>query len=856
MLHRSRGPLRGRWLIACLALLSIAPLAAHAQVDLVSDGSVVLSDNQTNQDLLVDLRQLVLDGGQRLLAAEPLAAVRLLSAGQCLVATPAAPADLQDSCITVRVDTEVPGCDFAALQTDDPALNGLTFLATAKTGQTDTGTLYLRTGNASAALGGACSAFPENSPPAIDQAALQNLQISGSPPSALVPLASAITDLDASDPVTVTITGGLDNGVLVFESSGAPAQGTFPVQNLRYLPNDPATFTGDSFGLLADDGRGGRVSGAVTFGAVPGQTWTSGPSGIAVSPADACAADAEGLTCALVPGGALTLNLADAVQNPTPGLTYRFQVQLGAASEEQADVGTVSPTSGPLTPGQQTLVTYQMPAANRVAALLTVIVTDSFQRSSATSLFIGIDPSRAIAPRALNPNQLAVATRVDFVCERLQRQAGDPNDPTRPPPLAGQPLTAGESQLLRQCGNLTSIDTSNAEVEVALQSIAAEEVAAQKRSVLDVGRDHNRFLGSRIAALRGGARGISIAGLDLNVDGRSVPLGLLEPAINRALGGGAAADDPDSIASRLGLFIQGKLSFGDQRETPLESGFDFDGTLLMAGIDYRFSPELVLGLSGSYGSTKVEFARESGRLDSRDYALGFYGYWYPTRRLFLDFLGTYGTSDFAQTRNIRYGTGGLGGTPVEYRTEALGNTDGRQLSAGLNAGVDLSRNRWSFTPALKVFFIDGTIDAFEEGGAAPTAQNPDARAWDLAFPRQDFRSLTASAGLQLAYTWLPKWGVVRPHLRADAVREFEDGGRVLIVRLVNDLQETGPLGSPSGPITVTTERADSTFFTLGAGLSVQWKRGLSGFVDYQRLEGYSGLRSESVALGLRFELSF
>ena len=51
----------------------------------------------------------------------------------------------------------------------------------------------------------------------------------------------------------------------------------------------------------------------------------------------------------------------------------------------------------------------------------------------------------------------------------------------------------------------------------------------------------------RLMALRGGAKGMSLAGLNIVVDGSPVPLAQLQEMVKGLLGGGASADEPGGL---------------------------------------------------------------------------------------------------------------------------------------------------------------------------------------------------------------------------------------------------------------------------------------------------------------------
>jgi hypothetical protein len=148
----------------------------------------------------------------------------------------------------------------------------------------------------------------------------------------------------------------------------------------------------------------------------------------------------------------------------------------------------------------------------------------------------------------------------------------------------------------------------------------------------------------------------------------------------------------------------------------------------------------------------------------------------------------------------------------------------------------------TISPNVGFFYIDTTIDSFTENGAGGL---------NLIYDEQKFKSMTGNAGLRLTYAWNVSWGVLLPHLRVDYVREFEDDVDVFGVRFVND-----PNAASTPPVLVATDNPDTSYWRLAGGFSAQFKHGISGYIEYQRLESFEFISFEDVSIGLRFQRSF
>jgi hypothetical protein len=90
-----------------------------------------------------------------------------------------------------------------------------------------------------------------------------------------------------------------------------------------------------------------------------------------------------------------------------------------------------------------------------------------------------------------------------------------------------------------------------------------------------------------------------------------------------------------------------------------------------------------------------------------------------------------------------------------------------------------------------------------------------------------------------------------PHLRVDYVREFEDDVDVFGVRFAND-----PNAASTPPVLVATDNPDQSYWRLAGGFSAQFQHGISGYIEYQRLESFEFISFQDVSIGLRFQRSF
>ena len=260
----------------------------------------------------------------------------------------------------------------------------------------------------------------------------------------------------------------------------------------------------------------------------------------------------------------------------------------------------------------------------------------------------------------LNPTQQAMADAILKVCPPLAAERGQ---------KGSSAFTAAQNDLIDRCGEMVRNGQRQIhfdETRDALLKLASEEVATQGTNAVETARTQLTNVSARLAALRGGATGMSLQGLAFNMNGKTLPGTMLasllpsglssdvasadEPTIFRKLGssthgqtfrdtgwgglvsqsvsGGAAGAEKPALFSRLGIFINGTLTLGDKDTTSKEAGFDFHTLGVTAGVDYRFTDNFVLGAAFGFASTNAAIDRSGGggNLDTDEFSFSLYEY--------------------------------------------------------------------------------------------------------------------------------------------------------------------------------------------------------------------------------------
>jgi outer membrane autotransporter protein len=517
------------------------------------------------------------------------------------------------------------------------------------------------------------------------------------------------------------------------------------------------------------------------------------------------------------PGESVTLDATESSDPDGGPLTFEWALITGETANVIAQTATA---------------TVRLPdGSNR----LRLTITDEDGASASREVIVNVQSDPNLGGMAgLSPNQRGVARAIDELCPRMNE-------------IPASSLTEDQKDLLTRCNNLINADGSSSDQIAALNAMNGEELTTAQRTGINISNLNLSNLNARLTALRGGASGINLAGLNVLADGKRLPLQELAQLAKDLLGssGGSGGEEEGGglLDRRLGIFVNGKVGFGEKDRTQNEAGYDLDTWGLTVGADYRFTDRLVAGLAVGYGSSKSKFHDDGGSLESDGYSLSLYGSFYG-QRFYVDAIGTYGSLEHDSRRRIHYT---LPTEPNPVDLTAVGRADGRNISGGVSAGYNFGSKGWTFGPTFAITFVDVQVDGFAETGAGGL---------NLQFGEQSAKSLQVQAGAEVSYAMSRKWGVLSPHARVAFVKENEDDAEAILVRFVNDPFVTDLSQPSTTTFLITTDEPDTEFLQWGVGLSALFANGISGFVNYEAFSGLHATRYGEVTLGLRFEREF
>lgn len=528
--------------------------------------------------------------------------------------------------------------------------------------------------------------------------------------------------------------------------------------------------------------------------------------------------------------------------------------QTAAANALQAagfTLGTVSHSTGPSSIPYNSVLS-QTPAAGAAAAAGTpVAITIS------TGPGLAANPNRPLTsvPGFVQPYQQSEAAALERVCAVLQS-----SDPSK--------LSAAQRNLAANCSAI--IGTYGGGYDAAgfkqtLDALSGKQTTAQQRTGVQFSGAQFTNIGTRLAQLRQGASGFSASGLDLGLPmgsdlsqlfaaledatgNRADPANARTTGLSTAGGGGG---DPDSIsaASRLGFFINGSLRRGSQDATTYETPFDYRANSITAGVDYRVTNQLIVGVAAGHSNGNTDFTDGSGRLDSRSNSLSLYGTFYKDA-FYVDLMGTFAHIDYDAQRTTTFSvnpiadSGATNCAGSDCSVDTSGSTGARQLAFATNVGYSFNDAGFTWGPDVAVDYTHINVNGFAEN-------DPNQTGLSLVYGDDAGESLLGKVGGHVSYAIKVPFGVILPEARAHYVHEFKNDQRALSVHFSAD-PDANSAGGPVSNFVVFTDPPDRSYYDYAAGLSAQFAFGISAFVDYNAITS-SDQRVHEVAFGVRFE---
>ncbi|UHD16090.1 autotransporter family protein [Thiocapsa bogorovii] len=606
-------------------------------------------------------------------------------------------------------------------------------------------------------------------------------------PNALKLTGAAGTEVSSDE---LQVTGGSGSFALSAEKGTVERKGNAVLYTYRIPPGSSGTIT-DRVTVSDSDPDVAPVTVPVTIEVLP-------PIAVTPSPLELSALSLVG-----VEGEA---SEPFAVSGGTP--PYYLSVASGGS-------GTVEPARLDA-PGSATYA-VAIPASSAAVVISDLIViTDSSGNSVEAPVTVQVAASDSLSSRTdLTPNQRNVASAIETVCPQLGKMSS---------------RTAEQEDLFQQCSEMLE-NSSSSGIPNTLTEITTEKASASTSVGVETGTQQFANIGSRLAALRGGATGVSLSGLSFSVDGQALSAGQVADATITQMSGGAAS--ADNSFGRWGFFLNGSFNFGDKDTTQNESGFDFSTAGVTAGADYRFTDQLIAGGALGYAKADTTFDSDGGGLDTETWHIAGYGTYHWSDRGYVDAIVEYGWQSYDSTRNIRYQ---VASTTGAISRQAQADYDGTQFGVSIGTGYDFDEGPISYGFYGRAGYLQVDVDGFTEKGAGGLNLN-----------LNDFSStsVTTTLGARLSRVFNTSYAVLVPQARVEWEHEYDQDADMLVASFAAD-----PIASAFG---IDTDSPDRDYFRVGLGISAVFRYGLSAFINYDALLDKSDWTDNLIDVGVRWE---
>lgn len=288
------------------------------------------------------------------------------------------------------------------------------------------------------------------------------------------------------------------------------------------------------------------------------------------------------------------------------------------------------------------------------------------------------------------------------------------------------------------------------------------------------------------------------------------------------LGGGSG----DIEIPRLNFWSKVDSGFGSLANSFNQPGFKFDNHNFVFGADYRLKDNWVAGGSFAYRHNNASFNAGRGETTNDSYTGALYTAYNITDEAHVEATASYGGFNYDTRRNI---------TVNGQSSVAKASPTGGQYAFSWGGGYDFNFQALTVAPYVRGEYMNLDIDGYSESGSL----------YAVRFGKQSIESLTSTVGIQTAYAISFPWGVLIPQLRGEWHHQFKDGQRRIQTGFIND-----PLNQT---FVMTSEGPSRDYYTVGGEVSSVFAGGVSAFLAYESLQGYSNVNSNRFMLGARLE---
>ncbi|BFM12185.1 hypothetical protein R50072_23380 [Simiduia litorea] len=392
-----------------------------------------------------------------------------------------------------------------------------------------------------------------------------------------------------------------------------------------------------------------------------------------------------------------------------------------------------------------------------------------------------------------------------------------------------------------------SLDLDLEGLGFSLRWTAGEEFSSQESMTNSFAGGQLSNLSSRITALRSGASGFSIANWT-NPQQNNI-------AMSSGLNAGDDINASDAW-SRWGGFLNGSYTYGNQDPTQREDAFDFDGSDINGGVDYRINDNWVVGGLIGYQTQEINFDSSLSIVDGGVNMDG----WsilpfvlYQDEHWFTNLSAGYQKSDFDTERSIRYPS--LNPNVGSVNTVAISSNSASTWLANWAGGYSFSiTDAFTIEPSVGVNYQHVSISDYTE----KDLQND---GFNFLVLEQTIKSLETVFSLKAQYVFSTSYGVFLPYVNLQSFSQQETDDRYIDAIYAN----ASSVITDNARFSLPTNTPDSDYKIYGIGLAAVLRGasqktldapasgGIQAFLNYREIIDVGDYSQKIIAGGIRYE---
>jgi hypothetical protein len=358
-------------------------------------------------------------------------------------------------------------------------------------------------------------------------------------------------------------------------------------------------------------------------------------------------------------------------------------------------------------------------------------------------------------------------------------------------------------------------------------------------------------LQSRVSAIRSGATGFNISGIEASNDTDWITLYNAEFV-------GANSGDKTPAWSPWGGFLNASFTEGSQEASSREDAYDFDGKGFNGGFDYRLTNTWVVGTTFAAQFDRIDFDSSKSTVDGEvkmdAYSLIPFVLYQAPEWFFLGSLG-YQQATFKTERSIRYNSNNI--NIPDTNPTAISKNKANIYTASTSTGYTWPIPNYtalSIEPSLTVNYQKTIVDEFSE----KDLQND---GFNLLVEKQDFDSLETIVALRIQHVFSSRIGVIVPFIQAQKHTQLETDTHIIHATYVNSTYS----GNTASQFAMKADAPEREYVTYTAGASFILRGaqqrtaggpasgGLQGFISFSTVKDIVSYEQETIAGGLRYE---